>query len=82
MNLAGHDVADLLSKFGAIGITVGPLAASMVARMVFGKSKIVMLTIFLSADWAAARTFLGPQVDHIQQTLVALISLIQGNGYN
>ncbi len=71
-----------MTKYGAIGIAVGPLTASMIARLVFGKSKMVAVTVRVSAGWLAARVFLAPHVDQMQQTLIALNSLIHGNGYN
>jgi len=84
MDIAGgnQDIANLLTNYGSIGIAVGPLAASMVARLVFGKSKMVTNTLRLSTGWLAARAFLTPHVDQMQQTLVALNSLVHGNGFN
>ena len=84
MNLAGgnQEITELLTKYGAIGVATAPLAASMVARMVFGKSKMMTATVRVSAGWLAARACLAPHVDQMQQTLVALTSLIHGQGYN
>ena len=83
MNLAGNqDIAELLNKYGAIGVAVAPLSAAMVARMVFGKSKIMTATVRVGAGWLAAKAFLAPHVDQMQQTLVSLVSLIHNSGYN
>jgi hypothetical protein len=44
------------------------------ARMVFGKSKIMTATVRVSAGWLAAKAFLGPHVDPMEQTLVSSLS--------
>ena len=83
MSLAGNqEITDLLTKYGAIGIATAPLGASMIGRLVFGKSKMMTATVRVSAGWLAARVFLTPHVEQMQQTLIALTSLIHGNGYN
>jgi hypothetical protein len=84
MDIAGghQELADFLTKYGAIGIAGGPMVFSMIARLVFGKSRAMTAAVRLSAGWLAARVFLTPHVEQMQQTLIALSSVIHGNGFN
>jgi hypothetical protein len=84
MDLTGgnQDIADLLNKYGAIAVATTPLAGTLVARLIFGKSKMATNAIRLGAGWLAAKAFLAPHVDQMQQTLVQLTALIHQNGYN
>ena len=83
MDLGGnHGITEILDKYGSIAIAAAPITASLVARLMFGKSRIMTATVRLSAGWLAARVFLTPHVEQMQQTLIALTSLIHGNGYN
>lgn len=81
MDLGNQDINDLLSKYGAIGIAVGPLSAMLVARLLFGKSKLMTASIRIGAGWAATQAFLTPHVDQMKQTLMQLTSIIHNNGY-
>jgi hypothetical protein len=81
MDLGNQDINDLLNKYGAISVAVAPLTASLFARMVFGKSKMMTNTVRLSAGWLAARAFLTPHVEQMQQTLMQRTSLIHKNGF-
>ena len=75
------DLADYWVKYGAIAIAAGPMAASLVVRLIW-KNRLVTAGVRLSAAWLAARLFLTPHVDQMQQTLIALTALIHGNGFN
>jgi hypothetical protein len=75
-----RDMADILNRWGAIGIATAPLGMAMIARMIFGKSKIVTATVRISAGWLAV-VFLSPHIDQMHQTLTALINLAHGNGF-
>jgi hypothetical protein len=81
MDLGNQDINDLLNKYGAIGIAVAPMSASLIARMIFGESKMVTATVRLSAGWLAARMFLTPHVDQMKETLVQLTAVIHNNGF-
>ena len=76
-----QDINDLLTKYGAIGVAAGPLAATLGARLVFGKSKIATNAVRLSVGWLAARTFLAPHVDQMHDTLATLNTFIHNNGF-
>jgi hypothetical protein len=81
MDIGNRDLAELLNKYGAIAVATAPLGASLIARMIFGKSRMITTTVRVSAGWLAARAFLAPHVDQMQQTLVALTSFIHNNGF-
>jgi hypothetical protein len=76
------EITELLDKYGAIGVATAPLGASVIARMVFGKSKMVSYFVRVSAGWLAARAFLAPHLDQMQKTLISLVDVIHSNGYN
>ena len=78
---AAQDIKELLTKYGAIGIAVGPLVATFGARLVFGKSKVATNAIRISAGWLAARAFLAPHVDQMHDTLATLNTFIRNNGF-
>jgi hypothetical protein len=44
MDLGNHDLNDVFNKCQAIGIAVLPRAASLVGRMIYGKSTLMQLT--------------------------------------
>jgi hypothetical protein len=75
-----QDMADIINRWGGIAVATAPLGASFVARMIFGKSKMVALTVRISAGWMAF-SFLSPHISQMHQTLTALINLIHGNGF-
>ena len=81
MDLGNQEINDLLNQYGAIGIAVAPLTASLIARGLFGKSKMMTNTVRVSAGWLAARAFLTPHIDQMQQTLIQLTSTIHNNGF-
>jgi hypothetical protein len=81
MDLGNQDINDLLNKYGALGVAVAPLTATLVARLAFGKSKMMTNTLRISAGWLATRAFLAPHVDQMQQTLIQLTSFIHNNGF-
>lgn len=81
MFTGSQETTDLLSRYGAIAIATVPLGAAIIARLIFGKNKMVTTTVRMSVGWLATRAFLSPHVDHMHQTLTALINLVHGNGY-
>ena len=82
MDLGNRDIAGLLTNYGGIAIATAPLAAGLMARIIFGKSRVMTLLVRVSVAWMPAKLFLAPHVDQMQQTVLALNSLIHGNGYN
>jgi hypothetical protein len=81
MDLGNQDINDLLNKYGAIGMAVTPLAGTLVARLVFGKSKMMTNMVRISAGWLACRAFLTPHVDQMHDTLIQLTSMLHNSGY-
>jgi hypothetical protein len=78
---AARDIQDILNKYGAIGVATAPLGATLLGRLVFGKSKMMTNMVRISAGWLAARAFLTPHLDQMKETLVNLTATIHNSGY-
>jgi len=56
-----HDLIEVVkANAGIIGIAGGPLTASLLARMLFGRSKGMMYLVSGASAWLAIRVILGP----------------------
>ena len=56
-----HELVDVVkANAGVIAVSGGPLAASLVARLIFRKSKGMTYLVCGAGTWLAMRMILGP----------------------
>ncbi len=59
-------------------IAGGPFIALVLIRMILGRSKELLLAMWLSIGWFALRASLNPQMAFIREYTVPIERLIQG----
>ena len=59
-------------------IAAGPLVALLLIRMVLGRSKEMILALWLSMGWLALRASLNPQMAFLRDVTRPIERLIQG----
>ena len=61
--------------WAAAGIAAGPLTASLLARLIFGRNRVMMMLVRGSAAWMAMKILLGPLVAMAKSNLSYLIEI-------
>ena len=65
----------LKDNWQLIAISGGPLTASLIARMLIGKNRVVFMLVNGSAVWLAARVILSPYMDVAKQNAGYLVQI-------
>jgi hypothetical protein len=72
-----HDLPAWVGDHQRLLAALGPMAAALIARPIFGKNRALQMALYASAVWATLQVVLGPQIAEIRHHWTYLRELLQ-----